>query len=216
MTQLVSDSFAYSNGALATVSSGAWAIQTVAGGLDVISQEVRENTQFSVGRFTTTAPPSSDYYSEVKLTTVLSNTTDEGVGPAVRVASGAGAGTAYIAQCNSIETRLYQIANGVFLQVGTDGVACALGDVVRLEVSGIGATVSLVVKRNGTAIITAGDSSAGRITATNSYGIWCSHGGGQGQLDNFAGGDLLTLVPLVFDFSQFPKNPIQQGARGNQ
>lgn len=211
MTQLVSDAFTYSNGALDTVSGGVWAIQTTAGGgLAVISNEVRESSASSLGRFTTTAPPSSDYYSEVKLTTVLANVSDEGVGPAVRVvSSGTDQGTGYFAQCNSVETKLYQVVTGAFLQVGSNGVACALGDVVRIEVSGTGATVSLVVKRNGTAIITAGDASAGRITATNSYGIWCSHGGGQGQLDNFAGGDFavadVKLINQRFDKTFRPR-----------
>lgn len=198
MTQLVSDSFTYSDGALDTVSGGVWEMHTSGGGIVVVSNEVREGTNFSLGRFTTTAPPSSDYYSEVKLTTALANVTDEGSGPAVRVTSAAGIITGYFAQCNSVETRLYQVVTNTFLQVGTDGVACALGDVVRIEVSGTGATVSLVVKRNGTAIITAGDSSGSRITATNSYGIWCSLGSVQGQLDNFAGGDFAVAdVKLV-------------------
>jgi hypothetical protein len=190
VTQLVSDLFSYSVGTLSTVSSGAWASDSnVGGSLAVVSGgEVRESTAYSIGRFLSSSPPSADYYSEVTIGSVVANVSDEGVGPAVRIS--AGSGDAYFAQCNSTnEIFLYRANAFAFTQLGSAGPVAA-GDKIALRVSGVGATVALVVTKNGATVLSFNDSSGSRLTATGTWGIWASHGGSQGQINAFAGGDL--------------------------
>jgi hypothetical protein len=125
----------------------------------------------------------ADQYSEIIVGSVVSGTSDEGVGGACRIASGAQ--THYLAQTNTTQTRLYKAVAGTFTQLGSDGAACVTGDALRLICSG----TSISVTKNGSTIIGPVSDSA---IASGDAGIWCSPVGGPGTINSFEGGDLNT------------------------
>jgi hypothetical protein len=147
----------------------------------------------------------NDQYAEVIIGSVVSTTTDEGVGGACRIASGAK--THYLVQGNTHETRIYKVVAGAFTQLGSDGPAVATGDKLRLICSG----TSISATKNGTTII-------GPVTdsdiASGDAGIWCTPNGGPGTANSFEGGDLATSAAgKINDFSSFPKLPFRRVAR---
>lgn len=132
------------------------------------------------GAFYNAATAPDDQYAKVTLVT-LTATTDEGPGPAVRWS--AAAQTGYFVQCNTTEIRLYKVVAGSFTQLGTNGPAAALNDVIELDVQG----ASLTVKQNGSSIITATDSAI----ASGQFGIWIVSTAAASNvgLDDWEGGD---------------------------
>lgn len=134
--------------------------------------------------FTNVAAP-NDQSSQITLK-ALTSTTDSGPGPAVRIATGAM--TAYFAQCNTTEIKLYKVVANSFSQLGSDAAAAAVNDIIYIEATG-SATVHIVVKKNGSAIITQDDSASDRITSGN-WGMWVSAGGNPSntlQVDDWVG-----------------------------
>lgn len=132
----------------------------------------------------------NDQYVEVVVGSVVSNTSDEGVGPAARVNfAGTTPTSLYFAQTNTSETKLYKwTTGGGYVQLGSNGAACAAGDLLRLIPNG----TSISVTKNGTTII-------GPVTdstiASGSAGIWCSDVGGPGTINSFEGGNLTAGTP---------------------
>lgn len=126
----------------------------------------------------------NDQWAQLTLGSVVESVTDNGLGPAVRMASGAL--TAYFAQCNTHEIKLYKAISSTFTQLGTDAAAAAAGDVIYIEAQG----TSILVKKNGTTII-------GPITdsgiASGKAGMWCSQSATVPTGDNFLAGNFIIL-----------------------
>jgi hypothetical protein len=124
-------------------------------GLGATSSDV----QLGIAAYTGVSTP-NDQYAKCTIHTPTT-TSDEGAGPAVRVTD---VNNLYFAQGNTVETRLYKRVGAVFTQLGSDAAAVADGDLLYIEAQG----TSLVVKKNGTSIITATDSSL----ASGKGGLW--------------------------------------------
>ncbi len=173
---LASDDFNRANGALGTN----WGDVT---GLSTFT--IQSNAAIAVGsilgnRFINVSAP-NDQYAKTTLS-ILRSTSDEGVGPAVRMASGAI--TMYFAQCNTTEIKLYRVVGGSFVQLGSDAAAGAVNDIILIQAVG----TSITVKKNGTTII-------GPITdaniASGDWGMWGSNPTGginPVAVDNWEGG----------------------------
>jgi hypothetical protein len=128
--------------------------------------------------YTAVAAP-NDGYAEITYGSAVDPTTDSGVGPMYRVSTTAETG--YLAQGNTVQTRIYKVVAGVFTQLGLDGPAIAAGNVLRLICNG----TSISATKDGTTIITATDAAI----ASGGAGMW----GGPTQIDSislFAFGDL--------------------------
>lgn len=183
MTQLASDDFNRANATLD--ASGNWtAFASLLGhgasnGLNVVSNECKDTgADIAIERYTGIAWP-NDQYAQLTLKT-LATTSDEGIGPAVRMTQNV---SLYFAQCNSGEIRLYKYINGSsFSQLGIFTGTISVGDVIRLEVQG----TSLTVKRNGATVI-------GPVTdaslASGDAGIWSSLPSPVPTGDDWSGGD---------------------------
>ncbi len=180
-----------------------WTLSTGSGSDLKIVTNVASNAAASIclTSYTAATPASADHFSQVTLT-LIQGATDDGPGPAVRVLTGSVTG--YFVQCNTTEIKLYRVVNGANFTTGSgggsthfatysgDGAPAANTDVIRLEVSGTGATVSLTVKKNGATIITATDTDATRLVATGNWGLWSSGDGGADSLKlNDWSGDVL-------------------------
>lgn len=192
MTILATDDFNRANGGL----GANWTTGTGVQPPRIVSNEALGNAAANVcdanytGALVGGGAWPNDQYSQFTIGSVVDTTSDEGVGPACRMASGAQ--TQYFAQTNTVETKLYKVVAGTFTQLGVDGAACATGNVLRLECVGD----QITVKKNGTTII-------GPITdsaiASGNAGMWCTHA--VGAIDSFEGGDFAagatTLPELV-------------------
>lgn len=176
-THLAVDLFERSNGGL----GADWTTTTGETAPQIISGEVHGPSVAVYGaRYTALAAP-NDGYAEIAVGSVVCTVSDEGVGPAYRIA--AGAQTHYLVQTNTEETRLYRVVAGTYTQLGSDGAACETGDVLRLTCNG----TSISVQRNGTTII-------GPVTdaaiASGSAGLWCATSSSPGRIASFAFGEL--------------------------
>lgn len=177
MTQLAADDFDRADGGL----GANWATTTDSTALAIVSNEAVGNSAAVFGgRYTATAAP-NDGYAEIVVGSVVCTTSDEGIGPAYRVASGAL--TKYLVQTNTNETRLYRVVGGGYAQLGSDGVSCVTGDVLRLTCNG----TSISVQRNGTDII--GPVTNGDI-ASGDAGMWAAETSSFGTAASWAMGDL--------------------------
>ena len=174
MTQLAADDFNRADGGL-----GANWTTTTGNSAPVIA--TNEATSSGAGtfsaRYTATGAP-NDQYAEVTVGTVVSGSNDEGVGPACRIQSGVE--TFYLAQGNSLQTRLYRCSSGAFTLLG-EGYGVVAGDLLRLTCNG--STIS--VQLNGYTIISATDANIGSGDA----GIWITSTG-SGRINAFAFGNL--------------------------
>lgn len=178
MTQLASDDFDRADGGL----GANWATTTDYTAILIASNEAEaQASAVCGGRYTATSAP-DDGYSEIVVGSVVCTVSDEGIGPAYRIS--ASAGTFYLVQTNTTETRLYRVVNASsYTQLGSDGAACVTGDVLRLTCNG----TSISVQRNGTTFI-------GPVTdatiASGSAGMWAAAGASQGTAASWAFGDL--------------------------
>lgn len=113
---------------------------------------------------------------------------DEGVGPIIRCSD---ANNLYIAQGNTVETKLYKRVGGAFTQLGSDGAAVADGDTLYVEAQG----TSILVKKNGSTII--GPVTDAALSAGNA-GMWGTRQAM--RADDFAGGDFVgdTLMGQIW------------------
>ena len=188
MTQLASDDFDRADGGL----GANWTTTTGESALAIVSNEVRGGSAAIFGgRYTAAAAP-NDGYAEIVVGSVVCTTTDEGIGPAYRIA--AGAQTHYLVQTNTNETRLYSVVGGGYTQLGSDGVACVTGDVLRLTCNG----TSISVQRNGTTIIGPVTNSA---IASGNAGIWAAASSSFGRAASWAMGDLNVASATVEESS---------------
>lgn len=121
-------------------------------------------------------------YGQVVLASPLATSADEGVGPVVRLASGAFTG--YWVQAGAGDTRLYKIVAGAFTQLGSTASASSLGDVIKLLANG----TTLTVTRQGIAIC--GTPLTDASISSGNVGIFGSSSGPNAALDSFEGGDL--------------------------
>jgi hypothetical protein len=125
--------------------------------------------------------PPADQYAQLVLKTPIDSISDEGFGPAVRIATGAQ--TEYMVQSNANETRCYKVVSGGFTQLGSDGAAGANTDLIKLSANG----TSISTDKNGSTII--GPTTDSGI-ASGRYGIWSWNSGSVDILaDDWEGGD---------------------------
>jgi hypothetical protein len=132
--------------------------------------------RYSAGTF------ANDQYSEITVKGVLAF---QGIGPLVR-ANGA-ANNFYCAYSNSGTTAIRKITSGSSSQLATTSATLAAGDVLRIEVTG-SSPAALVVKINGTSVLTYDDSSSPFTSGEagmSGYGESFSQG-----IDAWAGGDI--------------------------
>lgn len=125
-------------------------------------------------------------YGQVVLASPLATSADEGVGPVVRLASGAFTG--YWVQAGAGDTRLYKIVGGTFTQLGSTDTASSIGDVIKLVANG----TSITATRNGTAIC--GTPVTDASISSGNVGIFGSSSGPNAALDSFEGGDLNVAI----------------------
>lgn len=125
-------------------------------------------------------------YGQVVLASPLATATDEGVGPVVRLASGAFTG--YWVQAGAGDTRLYKIVGGTFTQLGSTDTASSIGDVIKLVANG----TSITATRNGAAIC--GTPVTDASISSGNVGIFGSSSGPNAALDSFEGGDLNVAI----------------------
>lgn len=140
---------------------------TVASSVDftIVSNEARCLNAPMMSFYNGTTWP-NDHYSRVTIGSLVDTASDNGIGPAIRMA--AAATTAYFAQCNTHEINLYVVNGGSYALLGTAG-AVATGDVIELSATG----TSITVKKNGSTVI--GPVTDATLT-TGRSGIWGSDG----------------------------------------
>jgi hypothetical protein len=155
-----------------------WSIPTGFTAIAVVSNQAKIDNPSDLGMEYYNAVVWPNYqYAQIKLT-ALNGDADSGMGPAVRVQS---SGSAYFCQGNTTDTRLYKVVGGTFTQLGPTAGACAVNDVLYIEVQG----TSLTVKQNGSTII-------GPVTdsdiSTGNAGLWAFIAGNPAG-DDWEGGD---------------------------
>jgi hypothetical protein len=194
----VSDTFLQNSGssqALATTYSASWThvvgTMTVPSGTGhVIGSGTADTTMLS--RWNADAP-GTEQYSQITMSTAqISN----GIyaGPACRVQSGASTG--YYVQCNGAtgENYLTRMNAGTETPLSNNfasGTGFANGDILRLEVTGTGGTVTVTVKKalaasptSFSTLTTYSDTDANRITTAGYVGITIfSNSSGGGIID---------------------------------
>ena len=179
MSQLYQDLFTRADGGL----GANWTTTTGLVSPSIVSNEARNSGAAPAGaRYTATSLP-DDQYAEITVGSVVSTTSDEGVGPAARMASGSH--SSYFAQTNTTQTRLYKVVSGAYTQLGSDAAACTSGQTLRVTCNGTSISASI----NGSVVI-------GPVTdaslSSGDGGIWCTDPGGPGTIADAAGGDLST------------------------
>lgn len=167
MPQLDSDNFAYSDGALATVSSGKWS--DAIGAVAVLSGQIHNGGNENAAFITSWPGSLIAQYSEVKFVSGAYG------GPTI---FNNGTGSFYIAeleQGNAVY--LVKVTAGSFASLANGGTTTA-GHTYRIRVETIG---TIVISDNGTDIITFADSTF----TTGKPGLRCW----SNYLDDWAAGD---------------------------
>ena len=182
MPQLDSDSFAYSNGNLASVSSGKWTDLSSVNPLTVTSNKVSGSVE-AMGVITTWSGSTTDQYAQVTLDTVGV----DGTGPTVRSNA---VYTCYLLVCklSGNDTKIFRVVGGTYTQLSAADVAWATGDVAYLEIQGS----QLLVKRNG--------STQSALTVTDGSPIVSGKPGANAVTDTisaWAAGDFGGATPFV-------------------
>jgi trimeric autotransporter adhesin len=142
--------------------------------------------------------PNANQFSELACTVTG---VDQWIGVAVRIVTGAN--TAYSLQIfdrsgGNVSYSLDRVNAGAYTNLATGTVAWTNGDILRLEVSGTGATVSLVMKKNTTQFgSTINDTNGSRLTAAGSYGLAAYNSTNTANGDNWNAGDLSTAAALA-------------------
>lgn len=126
-----------------------------------------------LARYTAFTPGASQYAEVVPATGWAAS--GRYIGPAVRVSA---SGDAYSVQATGGDWVVGRMVSGAWTTIGTGTWTAVDGQPIRLEVTGVGATVTLVLKRNGTTVTTINDTNAARITAANSLGFGGYDAGG--------------------------------------
>lgn len=197
MTVLATDTFNRANDA--SIGTGASWARSDGDNIPIISNQAGKasgGTGYALF-YNTAATWPNNHWSQLTIK-ILANATDEGMGPSVRMQATGGAGNAYFVQASTTETRLYKKIAGAFTQLGSDAAACAVNDVLYIEVQG----TTIVVKINGTTVITVTDAS---ISSGNA-GIWSSEGGTAADaIDDWSGGDFSGGAVTDDDAGWMPK-----------
>lgn len=188
MTTLATDDFNRANAA----NLGAnWTIFDAA--LPIVSNQVTRPGVGAASELYNAVTPPADQWAQIVIK-ALCDTSDEGMGPCVRM----NGTNLYFVQTNAVETRIYKRISGTYTQLGADGVACAVNDVLYLEVQGN----ALIAKKNGTAIITTTDPAS--AIASGSAGLWATAAGSVTTAgDDFAFGDF-SGGAIIEDVSDWP------------
>lgn len=174
-----------------TAYSSAWTITTpggTAGSFNVNGSGELVPTATSGGDFAAfrnDLTVGADQFAAMRLTALAAN---HWIGPACRVASGV---TFYQFYADSSTWYVGRNNGGVWTSLGSGSRTNAVGDVLRLEVSGTGATVTLRIYINGTQLGSdILDTAAGRITAAGAVGVVAYGTAGTTRGDGWVGGDL--------------------------
>lgn len=181
---LATDNFNRANGAIGTTN---WTSQPgIAGGaaMQIVSNEASSTLGVTAPYFSGSLVGGGSWpnnqYAQITVGSAVDTTTDAGVGPMGRASTVQQ--TAYFGQTNTNETKVYKVVNGSYTQLGSNGAACATGDILKLICNG----TSISATKNGTTIVGAVTDSA---IASGSAGMWGTNGGSPtGTMDNFQGG----------------------------
>lgn len=195
MTTFLSDSFTEASDTTlashnADTGGAGWTKHAAsAGTMTVQGSSDRVRSDGSEGDYYHTATPgSANYYGQEDLVWVSTNNY---AGVIVRMDTSAT--TWYGAGYDSGNTRweLFKAVAGSFTTLGTSSASFTSGThTIKLDVSGTGATVSLTFYVDTVSTLTASDTDANRITATNKVGFYTASGAGNGyQVDNLSGVD---------------------------
>ena len=181
MPQRDSDAFTYSDGNLATVSSGKWTKLSGFADLTVVSNKLQRTASgdsFSV--ITTWSGSTGDQYSQAVMSTVASN-----AGPTLR---SDGTSTMYLLACNvgGSTTRVYKCVSGTFTQLDSVASVPSNGDTIYFEIQGY----AMISKFNTTVVNNFTD--GGSAIATGKPGMYFS--GTSPIFDDWAAGDFSTSL----------------------
>lgn len=165
-----SDTFLQSSGGVQAINvyNAGWS--NAIGGFQVpnATGDVRSTTAGeNLARWGTDAP-NADHYTEITTATGWA-ATGVYVGTAVRVQSGAATG--YYVYGNGSAWELIRMVAGTATIIASGSWTATDGQVIRLEVTGVGATVTLVAKKAGTTVTTFNDTTGSRITTAGLGGI---------------------------------------------
>lgn len=186
-TQLFSDDF---NRADETPLGGNWTGQTGMGESWKLSvNKVTPITDGDCGAYRNNVTWTADQYMEAKCTPA---TTGTGTGPGVYLRMDTAAKTGYLITIDTAGSiTLARFNAGTYTSLTTRSVTYTAGGLLRGEVTGTGATVSIKMFYQGTqAGATHSDSDANRITATGKAGIGFSSSNAASTLDDAAGGSI--------------------------
>lgn len=190
MGVLATDNFNRANGGL----GANWTTQSGETAPSIVSNTVQVAGGFVYGaRYSAITWP-NDQYAQCKAVATRPPTTDEGVGPSCRMATGAQ--THYFLQAGAGDTRLYKVVGGSYTQLGTTGSAVAVNDVLYLEVKTSGANAIVTAKVNGVAVCGSPVTDTSPI-ASGQAGMWLATSDGAANLDDWEGGDLTTALSIT-------------------
>lgn len=210
------DSFTYSNGALATVSGGVWA--NVLGTVQVASNAVTQTGgpagSDCIAAYNTTTG-SSDNSSEADISTFTGVSTNAGdfmgVGVACRVNTAAG-GSAYFAlRTSNGDIELYSLSAGTFSGIlGSSALAVgAAGDHMKIQAVGTAVTVYW----GGVSVISITNST---VTTGTMTGVYAYYQGANNTpsvtLDNFQGADIVGFAKASKPLLVPPSQAVQRAA----
>lgn len=186
MPQLDSDSFTYSNGALASVSSGKWTKLSGAGtDFTVASNQIKGTAGFeSADVITSWAGSGSDHYSQLAVVTVANDG-----GPSIR--SDATYTFYFLDVTTSAATNVYKVVGGSFTAINNTSITWANGDTAYLEMQGN----TIISKQNGTTRHNFTDSSI----ASGKPGFWCD--AASILFDDWAAGDFSAGGPTAAELA---------------
>lgn len=179
MSVLATDNFDRTNN---TTLGANWTLTSGGGAFHILTNRAANgsNDLVTLMSYTGVSAPANQY-AQCVISDASANS-DQGMGPAVRVATGAT--TAYFAQPNTSEIKLYKVVTDTFTQLGSDAAAVANGNTVYIEANG----TSITAKKNGSTIV-------GPITdsgiASGNFGLWSytNEGVEADAVDDWEGGD---------------------------
>lgn len=191
MSVLGTDDF---NRANAGTLGANWTETTGSAGFEIFSNAAANLGAGAAFVSYTNATAPANQYSKVTVTQIQASS-DEGMGPAARIATGALTG--YFIQPNTVEVKVYKGVNDTYTQLGSDAAAGAANDIFQIEATG----TSITAKKNGSTIV-------GPITdssiASGNFGLWYgtsaaaqAHRVDTWEGGDFAGGNSSSVSPSV-------------------